>query len=357
MIFYTSAFCLLVLLRYALQWHSKARVHLYPFVFITLFLFSAFRFEVGCDWAGYINQWNQQKYSMLEAALLNAEPTWWVLIHGLQSFNLSYPWLNVVPSAIFFSGLHVLARRQPDRLGFLVLLFPILIINMPMSAIAQASAVGLMCIAFAAFIDKKLLSFAAWTLLASTLHNSAIIFILLIPLVNGSYTKKRLFMAVILSTPGFLVLLRGDAAEVATTRYIESDIDAAGAAFRVGLLMVTGLGYFQVLQSKWKRTFPSDYMLVSVGALIMCGFIALVPLSSVISDRFGYYLIPVQTMIFARIPYLPIRKARPFYSAAPYLGLGLVLIVWTSLSVHFENCYAPYQTWLFGLPASTAYTY
>lgn len=75
----------------------------------------------------------------------------------------------------------MLARRQPDPLGFLVLLFPILIINMPMSGIKQGAAIGLICIAFAAFIDKKLFWFTAWTLLASTIHNSAIVFLLLIP--------------------------------------------------------------------------------------------------------------------------------------------------------------------------------
>ena len=67
----------------------------------------------------------------------------------LPSFAIS------LSSAIFFLGVHVLARRQPDPLGFLVLLFPILIINMPMSGIRQGAAIGLLCIAFVAFIDRR----------------------------------------------------------------------------------------------------------------------------------------------------------------------------------------------------------
>lgn len=348
MIVYTSIFSLLVLLRCALQGRAKARVQLYPFVLFALFLFSAFRFDVGCDWSGYFNQWIIQEHSSLEAALLDPEPTWWALMQGLQSLELSYPWLNVASSVIFFLGVHILAHRQPDPLGFLILLFPILIINMPMSGIRQGAAIGLMCIAFVAFIDKKLFWFTAWTLLASTIHNSAMIFFLLIPLVGGNYTKKRLLLAAILAIPGALVLLSGEAAVEATTRYFGSGVDAAGAAFRSGLLLITGFGYLLLLRRKWKHTFPEDYKLASVGALIMCGMIVLVPLSSVIGDRLGYYLIPIQTMIFARIPYLPIRTARAFYSAAPYLGLGLVLLIWTSLSWHFSQCFVPYQTWLFG---------
>lgn len=354
---YVSIFGLLALLRYALQGHEKLRMQLYPFLFFGLFVFSAFRFEVGCDWSGYFYQWTQQKNSTFALALLDPEPVWWALIHAVQSLGLSYLWLNIASSAIFFLGVYVLAQRQPDPFGFLVLLFPILIVNMPMSGIRQAAAIGLICIAFAAFIDKKIFWFTAWTLLASTIHNSAIVFFLLIPLVGGKYTRKRLLLAVILAIPGALVLLNGEAADQTTTRYINAGNEAAGAVFRIGLLLITSFSYFLFIQRKWKSKFPEDYKLVSVGALMMCGIIAILPVSSVISDRFGYYLIPIQIIIFARIPYFRIQNSKAFYSAVPYLGLGLVLIIWTALSSHFAQCYVPYQTWFFGIPPSTTYTY
>ncbi len=357
MIVYVSIANLLILFRYALKGLGRLREKLYPIVLGMLFVFSAFRFEVGCDWSGYLNQWNVQEYSNYQDAFSRSDPAWWSLMQGLQDLGLSYPWLNVVSSVIFFAGIHVLARRQPDPLGFLVLLFPILIINMPMSGIRQGAAIGLMCIAFAAFIDKRVVWFAAWTLLASVFHTSAIVFLLLVPLVGGAYSKKRLFFAALCAVPGLLVLLSGDAAEEATRRYIDTDVDAAGAAFRVGLLLVAGAAYFLVFQKKWKHSFPRDYKLASVGALIMCALILLVPLSSVIGDRLGYYLVPIQTMIFARIPYLPIRRLRSFYSAAPYIGLGLVFVIWTSLSRHFTQCYVPYNSWVSGFPASSAYIY
>ena len=279
------------------------------------------------------------------------------MMNGLQYLGLPYPWLNVASSAIFFLGVHALARRQPDPLGFLILLFPILIINMPTSGIRQAAAIGIICIAFVAFVDKKLISFIFWTLLAASLHNSASIFLLLAPMVGGSFSKKRLLMATILAVPGVLILSGTESAELATDRYVESGIDAAGSAFRVGLLWISGVVYVVFLAGQWKDTFPQDYKLASVGALIMCAIIFLVPLSTVIGDRLAYYLIPIQTAIFARIPYLPIKKSRRIYSSAPYIGLVVVLLVWTSLSRHFQICYVPYQNWLFGLPSVTQYVY
>lgn len=357
MILYVSISYAMIFLRFALNGRPRLRVRIYPFLLALLFVFSAFRLEVGCDWSGYLNQWNVQEISTLDLALRNTEPTWWAIIQGLQISGLSYPWLNVASSALFFIGIHFLARRQPDPLAFLVLLFPILIINMPMSGIRQAAAIGLICIAFVAFMDKNLFRFVAWTLLASTIHNSAIIFLLLVPLVGGNYTKKRLATAAVLALPGAYVLLSGDAVQQGISRYVATGVDAAGAVFRVGLLFITGLGYFLVLRGKWKVSFPRDYKLVSVGALMMAASIGLVPYSSVIADRLGYYLIPIQTMIFARVPYLPIRTFRTFYSAAPYLALGLFFLAWTYVSKHFTLCYVPYQTWFFGFPASALYSY
>lgn len=352
---YALFFILLVLLRYALVGHRRHLVRVYYIVWFMLFVFAAFRYDVGCDWSGYLNQWNVLSRSGLEYALTTREPFWWVSMYGLQSLGFSYPWLNVLSSAVFFIGVHVLARRQPDPLGFLILMFPILIINMPMSGIRQGLAIGLMCIAFAAFIDKKMYWFVGWVFLAATFHSSAIVFLLLTPLVNGNFTSQRLCLAALLALPGGLVLLSGNAADIAISRYVETDLNAAGAVFRVGLLLLTSLFYFIVLRRKWRYLSPDDYVLVSVGALIMGSMLLFVQVSSVIGDRLGYYLIPIQVMIFARVPYLALGKSRHMLSAAPYLGLGLVFLIWTSLSAHFNQCYMPYGTWVFGAPHSSPY--
>tara|TARA_B110000977_G_C10800165_1_gene385973 strand:- start:37 stop:180 length:144 start_codon:yes stop_codon:yes gene_type:complete len=47
----------------------------------------------------------------------------------------------------------------------------------------------------------------------------------------------------------------------------------------------------------------------------------------VIGDRLGYYLIPIQVMIFAGIPILPLQIYAQLHAALPYLGLVLVFAV------------------------------
>lgn len=347
---YVSLTNILFLLRYALAGRSGARKQIYAVALLGLFLFSAFRYQVGCDWSGYYFQYAGAANFDWSTLTRIQEPIWWAILAWINESGLPYPVANVISSAVFFVGVHLLARRQPDPLGFLVLLLPILIINMPMSAVRQGAAIGLICISLTAFIDRRPLKYAIWVLLAAGFHSSAIIFMLLLPVASGQYTRYRIVLAAVFALPGAYFLAASEAAEAATSRYIDTGIDAAGAAFRVGILGLSALYFFAIVRKKWISAFPRDYSLVSVGALGMTLAFLLVPISTVISDRFGYYLIPIQSMIFARIPFLPFRRNATLHSAAPYLALLFIFTVWSQLSYHFEHCYIPYQTWIFGFP-------
>jgi hypothetical protein len=344
---------LLFLLRYALARNGALSKQIYFVVLATLFVFSAFRYQVGCDWSGYYYEYLAAADFEWSSITERGEPIWWAILGWIKDTGLPYPVANIASSAIFFLGVHVLARRQPDPLGFLVLLFPILIINMPMSGIRQAAAIGLVCIAFTAFIDRRPIWFALWVVLAAGFHASALVFLLLLPVATGTYTKKRLVLSAILAIPGAILLASGEAAEVASSRYIGTDTEAFGAIFRVGFLGLSALYFFLFVQKKWMRTFPQDYRLASIGAIGMALVVLLIPVSSVIGDRFGYYLIPIQAMIFARLPFLRFKFNQSLHSALPYLGLLLFFSVWTLTSTHFQKCYLPYQSWITGMPSES----
>jgi len=342
----------LFLLRYALARDRGVRKQIYFLVLVTLFMFSAFRYQVGCDWSGYYYQYLKAANFDWSSITEIREPIWWAILGWINDTGLPYPVANIVSSAVFFLGVHVLARRQPDPLGFLVLLFPILIINMPMSGIRQGAAIGLLCIAYVAFIDRRPLWLTFWVVLATGFHSSALVFMLLLPISTGRFTQYRLIVAAVLAVPGVLFLASSEAAELATSRYLETELDAAGAIFRVGLLGLSALYFFIFLRKKWRRTWPQDYSLVVIGAIGMALMILLIPVSSVVGDRFSYYLVPIQTMIFARFSFLPFRANAALHSALPYLILVLIFTVWTQMSGIFDRCYNPYQTWLFGFPES-----
>lgn len=353
---YLTLFNVLLILRVAAQ-RVATRAILYWVVLAVLFLFVAYRFEVGCDWSGYYIQYESMRGLDLAAALERREPIWWSLVHFTHVAGLPYPWLNVFSALVFFGGAHMLARRQPDPLAFLILLFPVLIINIPMSALRQGMAIGFVCIALTSFLDRRLFRFVFWIVLASGFHSSAAIFFLLAPLVRGAYTKNRMILAGIVSIPGAYFIASGGDAEIALTRYVDTGIDAFGAAYRAGVLFLSGLLFLLFLRRDWWNRFPQDYKLASLSATLMLATLPLVAFSSVIADRVGYYFIPVQAMIFARIPYLVGGPWGRLLTIAPYIGLSLILVVWTMTSRHFSQCYVPYQSWLFGFPESLRFLY
>ncbi|TIP05722.1 MAG: EpsG family protein [Mesorhizobium sp.] len=340
----------LFLLRYVLLGQIRLNRQLYLVVVVLLFVFSAFRHEVGCDWSGYLNEYDQAANMPLKEISWDNEALWWTVLWLQNYLDIPYPWINVLSSAICFSGVHVLARRQLDPLGFLVLLFPVLVINMPMSAIRQGAAIGLLCIALTRFLDGRSVAFGIWVFLAASFHSSALVFLLLVPLATRQITPQRIGAAVLLAAPGAFMLMSAKAAQKASFRYIDTGVDAFGALFRISLLALSGAFFFFALSRVWKRDYPDDYPLVAIGSAGMLFLGALLPVSSVIADRLGYYLIPIQALIFARIPEMRDLPHKALLGALPYLGLLLFFVVWTISSWHFQQCYLPYQSWIFGPP-------
>lgn len=348
---YLAIFNSLIFLRY-LNYRNS-----YFYIMIGLFLFTAFRFEVGCDWSGYLNQFNVYNGIGFGDLAEYREPIWIGLFTIQHWLELPYPWINVFSAAIFFFGVHVLARSQPDPLGFLILLFPILIVNMPMSGIRQGAAIGLMCIAFSEFINKSFIRFIFITLLASALHSSAIVFVFFAPFVTGEYDWRRIVLAAILAVPGMYIIYSGSDAELARARYVDTAVDAAGGLFRVALIAFSGILFLLVFRGEWKKRFRYDYKFVHLSSFAMISLLPLVAMSSVIGDRLGYYFIPIQTMILSRITYLNLGALKQIYVVAPYVLLTGLFLVWILMSPIFEQCYTPYRSWLFGYPEMSKYFY
>jgi hypothetical protein len=349
-IYLLVAFTLFALSYTTLGARATRRRFYWP-VLAFLFLFAAFRFQVGCDWSGYFYQYDAADFvaSALIADL--NEPVWWAIMRWVKVEAQYYPIINVISGAIFFGGVHVLARRQPDPLAFVVFLFPILVINLAMSGIRQAAAVGVLCVALVALADRRVLRFVLLVLLAGGFHASALVFIILAPLATGRFSSGRLVAAGVLAVPGLLVLVGGYAASLAVTRYIDTDLDAAGAGFRVGAMFLTGVYFHLFLRRKWEETYPQDFALVTIGAIGMAVAPLLLAVSSVIADRYAYYLIPWQAMIFARLPFFTFARYKWQHVAMPYVALLTMFVAWTQASALFDQCYMPYRSWILGAPA------
>ncbi len=322
------------------------RVALYYLCLVGLFFFVGFRYKVGCDWDGYLNIFRATTRQTLANSLESGEPAFGAVNVFLHYCELEYPYVNVIASAGFFLGLNALARRQPDRLGFLILAFPILILNLAMSGIRQAIAVGLMCFAYNAFVDRRTVRYVLLVVFAAQFHHSAFIFLALAPFAWGAVSRAKIVLAALLALPGAYFLLTSGSFDVYSQRYMGAGtVVAAGAPFRTAFLALPGVIFLLFLARKWKGQSIKDYQLVSISSYMMLAIFPLSFYSSVIGDRFGYYLYPIQLVILARLPVLVTGPYSSTAAFAPYAAEALVLVIWIESSTLYQRCFEPYTVW------------
>ncbi|RPF74851.1 MAG: EpsG family protein [Rickettsiales bacterium TMED289] len=340
---YYLIFSSLIFATYLRRFGPEIERFIYMFFILVLFIFTAFRFETGCDWANYIAifSYDDAVYFFRDGGSIEVGYSFLMIV--LKKLNFGFLAFNISISLIFFSGLNALAQRNINPLFFLALAFPILIIQLPMSGSRQAAAFGFLCFSSLAFIDKKPLRFLIFTILATSFHSSAILFILLMPFIWMKLTIKNMIGIGVLSLPILSFLYNSSYGDIYTQRYLEGDIASFGAYFRVGIILVIGLYFILFMRQQWEVLFPRDYQFVLLGSIGMIAtFLVVLPISTTISDRLGLYLWIPALIILARIQNIPSRF-RQLMLVACFASFFLMFSFWSNYSIFFARCYDPYQ--------------
>jgi hypothetical protein len=327
--------------------NAQSAIGLLRVMCIFFLVYIGLRRDVGCDFDGYYLIFSLSEGLSLPETTEFMEVGFAVLIRLIQEAGLDFYWLNLVCAAIFLYGAYKLSARQPSPLGFFALSFPILMLHMAMSATRQATAIGILMLAFIAFTEKKRIGFVTFVLLAASFHTSAITFLPLAFLIGRPVSVMTLAAAFAVVAP-VIFIFSGTSVETYRARYVESELSAAGGLVRGAMVTAAGLMFLFTLRRPWQRMYPRDYDITRILALMTIPLVPLSLVSSVIADRFGYYLMPAQLMIFARIPYLRGSDAiGQLLSLAPWVMLVGFLVVWILFSPIAAECYLPYDNYLF----------
>ena len=315
---------------------------LYLFLLFSLFIFCAFRYEIGCDWLTYkeIYNYDNAVYFFRQGGTL--EFGYNLSMIGLKALGLGFQAFNILIALIFFTGLNAIAQRNINPIFFLALAFPIVIVNLPMSGLRQAAAFGFLCFASLSFIDKKMFRYILFVTLATSFHSSAIIFLLLSPFLRFELTQKNILLASIFLAPIAGVILTSSYGNIAISRYVDSDLASSGSYFRVGILFLVGSYFLLFLKANWKELFPRDYKFILLSSIAMIGCFFILLLSTVIADRLGFYLWIPALIILARMQTIP-NRYRQLSVASSFIGLLLIFTFWANYSYFFDRCYNPYQ--------------
>ncbi len=317
---------------------------------LLLVLLIGFRHEIGGDWATYL--YKNTLYSGLGSVgfydLFSTQylmqDIGYVILHwiSINVFNSGVYGTNFIVSLILVFGLFRICRMMPIPWLALVVAIPYLIIVVSMGYTRQSAAIGLVMWGLAELMSGNKGKFYITIFIAALFHKTAIFLVpiaMLIKFRHRSYRKIDL-MVVIISI-GILIAMASKI-ELMVFYYItDQEFKSAGSIVRILMNIMAGIVFF-LYRKKWATEYKDTniwliFFIVSIFMLLL-NF-----LSSTAADRLSLYLIPMQLVIFSRIPRLiKASTLRSMFIIGVILMYAFVLFVWLVFA-HYSSYWLPYQ--------------
>lgn len=322
---------------------NDARILLFvPLVILTT-LMIGLRFEVGGDWGSYMVMYNSIYFLSLSASTTITEPGYAALNWLAAQFNLGVSFVNICCSFLFMGGFARLAWKQPNPFLSVLVAVPYLIIVVAMGYTRQAAAIGIICFAIADASERHLIKLVVLVSIAALLHKSAILIlpIALIPIFRRNtllgITGALLFIIL------FFLVLR-DTSDLLVKNYVSGNYDSQGATIRVAMNVMSAV-LFLILRNRidlppFLKSFWTSCAILALASV----FALAVSSASSGVDRISLYLIPLQVIIYSRLPYLLSNndKALPSVLIGVISYSFLVQFVWLNYADN-ANYWIPYK--------------
>lgn len=320
--------------------------------FILLFVFFGFRdLTVLNDTVHY--------YVPLRRKIAHADKLSWLAYSPLDRFEYGYqifenilaklfnnPYVVIVTSSLIITVGNICFFKKHNLLGLLLCLFFMLNFQLEnqYSAIRQGFATVIFYFAFNKYLEKKYLLYIFYVVLASFFHITAITLLLLLPLAKIRFTKKTIFMYVIL----FLVFSRFLLVPVVNffstdslyriTNMSRQSFPLASLLFA---LMNSWILYLSIRTNERYSLleFNNVYWVISIS----CVFVSFMDVVFPIIGRINMYLFPIMVsmfvMILTSIPNIDYRDHLTFCVGAVFF---VVFVLYNWLRPEWYHLY-PYS--------------
>ncbi len=319
---------------------------------LSVFLFYAFcgvltvfvgiRFNIGGDWHEYINIFRAIGDLDFLPSLLFTDPNYGAINWIANKSGLGIIFVNMLCSVIFFIGLAMFCKRQNYPWVGVMVAIPYLVFVVAMGYTRQASAIGLVLLAFCSAIDGNGKKFLFYIVLATLFHKSAALTALLYPIINSSNSFKSYFaLALGIS---LLLYIMGDTIAAHLSIYLFSDeISSEGGSIRIVMNIITALIFF-IFMKIFKERLPNPvYKLIYGLSFFSFASMLMILVSTTVADRLTLYAIPVQILVYSNISLLFSGKHKLIAVIFPALISFTTLVVWLNYSPYASCCWIPYD--------------
>ncbi|WP_288413704.1 EpsG family protein [uncultured Sphingomonas sp.] len=321
---------------------------LFIFGAVVTALIIGLRFEVGGDWKNYLEIYQNMYFLEFRQAIFFSDPGYAFVSWIAARTDLGIVFVNFACAVIFSSGLFYLCWKQPNPYLAALVAVPYLIIVVAMGYTRQSAAIGLICFAVADSSERRLVRIVVLVGIAALFHKSAA---LMLPVILGPVLARNYLLGIIggIACVVLFYLVLRSSADALLSQYVTSNYDSQGALIRVAMNVLAAalflyfrkridLPYFQ----KFYWTICSIIALLSIVALSAAS-------ASSGVDRFSLYLIPLQLIIYCRLPILASKDGKPVPSVllAVLFYSFVVQATWLFKADNAEY-WLPYKSALWG---------
>ena len=318
---------------------------------ICLTLFIGLRHEVGGDWFNYIPYVTRAE-GLTFGEIISVIGNHW----GDPGYNIlnwlfaSYSWgiygVNLISAVIVSVGLVLFCRAQPRPWLALCLSIPYLVIVVAMGYSRQGVALGLIMPGLLALEKGRLLPFLGSIAAAATFHSTALVMLaFVVPAIRGrSITMRALRLLLLLIVGGVLVqTFLAARVDGFVASYIENEYQSQGAAIRVAMNLLPAL-----LILLWPKRFAFTslqlhlWRSMAFTALACAVVLVLFPSNSTAVDRIALYVIPLQLVVWSRLPGTRLLGLSPKQLLISVLVFCVAVeFVWLNFAIHAHG-WLPY---------------
>jgi EpsG family len=271
--------------------------------FLVLLCVIGFREEVGGDWFNYYDHvLSMTGVPLRELYQISSEDPAYALLNWIgANFFGGIFFTNFVCSVIFSIGLFSFVRDMPRPWLALLVAVPYLIVVVAMGYSRQGVAIGLAMLAMASLKSGGILRFILWLSLAALFHKSAIVLMPMAMFVSRKHFWLKVIASTVMSVLLYFFLLER-ALDLLIVNYIDAAYDSKGALIRIVMNAIPAA----VLLLFWKRfrlegAEKPFWFFMALGALAFLPILYLSPSSTAV-DRIALFWIPIQMLVFSRLP-------------------------------------------------------
>lgn len=315
-------------------------------------LIIGFRIEVGCDWDGYLQLYNNF-FATGDFGDLTLQHSFWFTLFNWDAGYIFLTWasaklglgiygINIACGTLIVCGLSAFCRKMPAPWLAWLIATPYFLTVVSMGYSRQATALGLFFWSLRFLLDDRRAYFVILVILATLFHKTAF-FLLPLGFLPWPLHKSRLLILTLFPVVLAIIFLTP---YLFTSYIISSPYHSDGAPIRAAMNALPAL--LLLLFRNHCRPEHSHPPVVHWMALAGIIGIALVWFATTAIDRLGLYLLPIQVYVWSYLPFAPDIGVRHFRFIATALVASIyaaALIVWLLYAEHRE-CWLPYQNLL-----------